>query len=158
MPVNTVTISGNLGADAQLRQTQTGSNILSMTVAVSERRKNQSGEWTEYVNWIDCTMFGKRAESIAPYMHKGTKVTVQGKLHQSKWQTQDGQNRSKIEVYVDEIEFMQQRQQQQVSPQVAYAAQQAQAATGYRPPQFQEVTPQQPDIASSVYDSDIPFN
>ena len=156
MAVNVVAISGNLGSDAELRQTQAGTNILSMAVAVNERRKDQSGEWSDYTNWIDCTVFGKRAESLAQYLVKGTKVSVQGRLHQSKWQTQDGQKRSKLEVIVDEIEFMSSKQGEQqtysnVSPQVAYAAQQAQAASGYRAPQFQEVT-------QGVYDQDIPFD
>lgn len=151
MAVNVVAISGNLGSDAELRQTQAGTNILSMAVAVNERRHDQSGEWSDYTNWIDCTVFGKRAESLAQYLTKGTKVSVQGRLHQSRWQTQDGQNRSKLEVIVDEIEFMSSKQGEQpnVSPQVAYAAQQAQAA--YRAPRFQEVT-------QGVYDADIPFD
>lgn len=151
MAVNAVAISGNLGSDAELRQTQSGTNILSMAVAVNERRKDQSGEWSDYTNWVDCTVFGKRAESLAQYLVKGTKVSIQGRLHQSKWQ-RDGQNRSRLEVIVDEIEFMSSRQEQpSVSPQVAYAAQQAQAASGYMAPQFQEVT-------QGVYDQDIPFD
>ncbi len=151
MAVNVVAISGNLGSDAELRQTQAGTNILSMAVAVNERRHDQSGKWSDYTNWVDCTVFGRRAESLAQYLVKGTKVSIQGRLHQSKWQTQDGQNRSKLEVIVDEIEFMSSRQGEQpsVSPQVAYAAQQAQAA--YQVPQFQEVT-------QGVYDADIPFD
>lgn len=147
MALNVVAISGNLGSDAELRQTQTGANILSLTIAVNERRKDQSGEWSDYTNWVDCTVFGKRAESLAQYLTKGTKVSVQGHLHQSKWQTQDGQKRSKLEVVVDEIEFMSQRQDNGYQPQQPQRqAPQGNYAQGY---------PAQQN--TSVYDNSIPF-
>lgn len=155
MSINRVIISGNLTRDSELRQTQSGSSILGFGVAVNDRRKNpQTGEWEDFPNYIDCTMFGPRAEKLAQYLTKGLKVAIEGKLRYSSWE-RDGQKRSKLEVIVDEIEFMSSRQDNDsysnVSPQVAYAAQQAQAASGYRAPQFQEVT-------QGVYDSDIPFD
>jgi len=117
MSINRVNISGNLTRDAELRQTQGGMAILSMGVAVNDRRKNQqTGEWEDVPNFIDCTMFGSRAEKLAQYLAKGTKVAIEGKLRWSQWE-KDGSKRSKLEVIVDEIEFMsrggQQRQQQQ---------------------------------------------
>lgn len=151
MSINRVVISGNLTRDAELRQTQSGSSILGFGVAVNDRRKNpQTGEWEDYPNFIDCTMFGPRAEKLAQYLTKGLKVAIEGKLRYSSWE-RDGQKRSKLEVIVDTLEFMSSKQGEQqpsVSPQVAYAAQQAQAA--YKVPQFQEVT-------QGVYDEDIPF-
>lgn len=118
MSINSCSISGNLGRDAELRRTQSGMAILGFSVAVNERRKNnQTGDWEDYTNWIDCAMFGNRAESIANYLTKGTKVSVQGKLRYSEW-SRDGQKRSKIEVIVDEIEFMSQHQSQPVQAEV----------------------------------------
>ena len=119
MSINRVNISGNLTRDAELRQTQGGMAILSMGVAVNDRRKNQqTGEWEDVPNFIDCTMFGSRAEKLAQYLAKGTKVAIEGKLRWSQWE-KDGAKRSKLEVIVDEIEFMsrgqQQRQQQTAS-------------------------------------------
>lgn len=117
MSINRVNISGNLTRDPELRQTQGGMAILSLGVAVNDRRKNQqTGEWEDVPNFIDCTMFGSRAEKLAQYLAKGTKVAIEGKLRWSQWE-KDGSKRSKLEVIVDEIEFMsrggQQRQQQQ---------------------------------------------
>ena len=153
MSINRVILSGNLTRSAELRQTQSGSSILGFGVAVNDRRKNpQTGEWEDYPNFIDCTMFGPRAEKLAQYLTKGLKVAIEGKLRYSSWENQEGHKRSKLEVIVDTLEFMSSKQGEQqpysnVSPQVAYAAQQAQAA--YQVPQFQEVSP---------YDSsDIPF-
>ena len=117
MSINRANISGNLTRDAELRHTQGGMAVLSMGVAVNDRRKNpQTGEWEDYANFVDCTMFGPRAEKLAQFLAKGTKVAIEGKLHWSQWE-KDGAKRSKLEVIVDEIEFMsrggQQRQQQQ---------------------------------------------
>ena len=150
--LNSVALAGNLTRDPQMRTTQGGMAILSMGIAVNDRRKNQqTGEWEDIPQYFELTMFGKRAEAVSKYLSKGTKVAVQGKLLYSSWETQDGQKRSKVDVTVDELEFMSRRDEGQqqggycgnVSPQVAYAAQQAQAATGY-------------DM--SVYDEDIPFD
>lgn len=102
--LNTVTLGGNLCRDADLRATASGMAVLSFSVAVNES-VNQGGEWSDYPNYIDCTMFGRRAEIVAPYLTKGTYVALVGRFHQNRWTTQDGQNRSKVEVRVDNLHF-----------------------------------------------------
>lgn len=119
MSINRVNISGNLTRDAELRQTQGGMAILNIGVAVNDRRKNQqTGEWEDVPNFVDCVVFGSRAEKLAQFLAKGSKVAIEGKLRWSQWE-KDGAKRSKLEVIVDEIEFMsrggQQRQQQQTA-------------------------------------------
>lgn len=119
MSINRVNISGNLTRDPELRQTQGGMAILSLGVAVNDRRKNQqTGEWEDVPNFVDCVVFGTRAEKLAQFLAKGSKVAIEGKLRWSQWE-KDGAKRSKLEVIVDEIEFMsrggQQRQQQQTA-------------------------------------------
>ena len=117
MSINRVLISGNLTRDPELRATAGGTQVLSFGVAVNDRRRNsQTGEWGDYPNFVDVTMFGNRAEAVSRYLRKGMKVAIEGKLRYSSWQTQDGSKRSKLEVVADEIEFMAQ-QQQQSSPQ-----------------------------------------
>lgn len=59
--INTVAISGNLGRDPELRATQTGTQVLRFSVCVNERRK-VGDEWQDVPNWVDVTVFGKRAE------------------------------------------------------------------------------------------------
>ena len=116
MSINRVCISGNLTRDAELRRTQGGMSILSFSVAVNERRKNnQTGEWDDYPNYIDCSMFGTRVEKISGSLTKGTKVSIEGKLRYSSWE-RSGQKHSKVEVIVDEIEFMSKRQRQEQQP------------------------------------------
>lgn len=103
MSINTCTISGNLTRDPELRATASGTEVLGFSVAVNDRRRNpQTGVWEDIPNYIDCTMFGSRAAALANILHKGSGVTVQGKLRWSQWE-RDGQKRSKIEVVVDEI-------------------------------------------------------
>ena len=107
MSINRVVISGNLTRDSELRSTAGGTPVLGLGVAVNDRRKNQqTGEWEDYPNFIDCVMFGARAEAIAQYLHKGMKVAIEGKLRYRSWENPQGEKRSKVEVVVDEIEFM----------------------------------------------------
>ena len=107
MSINKVIVTGNLTRDAELRETPSGFQVLGFGVAVNDRKKNQqTGQWEDWTNFVDCTMFGNRAASVARFLQKGTKVAIDGKLRWSQWQTQDGSKRSKLEVVVDEIEFL----------------------------------------------------
>lgn len=137
--INTVSISGNLTRDAELRRTGGGMEVLSFAVAVNERRKNQqTGEWEDRPSYIDCTVFGSRAGKLAGYLTKGTKVAVCGKLRQDRWDDQQGNKRSAVKVIVDDLEFMSRQQ-----PAQAYQ----QPAQAYTPP----------EQGTFVYDADIPF-
>jgi single-strand DNA-binding protein len=142
MSINKVVISGNLTRDPELRATGAGTQVLSIGVAVNDRRRNQrTGDWEDYANFVDCTMFGSRAEAVSRYLRKGSKVAIEGKLRYSSWETKDGQRRSKLEVVVDEIEFLSPRGQQ---PAGAYPAPQRQAP---RPPAPQAPAQYQPQQA-----------
>ena len=160
MSINRVLISGNLTRDPVLRSTAGGTSVLGFGVAVNDRRRNnQTGEWEDYANYVDCTMFGSRAEGISKYLTKGTKVAIEGKLRWSQWE-RDGQKRSKLEVIVDEIEFLtsrtggQMEYSQQSYPQ-EYAPSSYQSAPQYDPQPSANQIPEAPDM--SVYGNDIPF-
>ena len=155
MSINRVIISGNLTRDPELRSTASGLPVLGFGVAVNDRRKNQqTGEWEDYPNFIDCTMFGARAESLSRYLGKGTKVAIEGKLRWSQWE-RDGQKRSKIEVIVDELEFMSSRNSGQDQGH-SFGAPSSYAAPSYGTP---APAPMQaaPAVDASIYDEDIPF-
>lgn len=106
MSINKVFISGNLTRDPEMRTTQGGTVVMGFGVAVNDRRKNpQTDQWEDVPNYVDCTMFGNRASAVSQYLSKGTKVTIEGKLRWHSWHDQNGNNRSKLDVIVDEIEF-----------------------------------------------------
>ena len=158
MSINRVVISGNLTRDPELRSTASGMAILGFGVAVNDRRKNnQTGEWEDYPNFIDCSMFGNRAEAVSGYLNKGSKVSIEGKLRWSQWE-REGQKRSKIEVIVDELEFMSSRNSDS-----SYGGGQGggysapAAASGYSAPAAPPMVAPVVDASSSVYDEDIPF-
>ena len=141
MSINRVIISGNLTRAPELRCTQSGTDVLSFGVAVNDRRKNnQTNEWEDYPNFVDCTMFGNRARSVSQYLAKGSKVAIEGKLRWSQWE-RDGQKHSKLSVIVDELEFMSRQD------------------GGSAPAPSPSPAPSRPviDASASVYDDDIPF-
>lgn len=107
MSINKTFISGNIVRDCETKSSNGVIALASFSVAVNERRKNpNSGEYEDYANYIDCVIFGKRAASIAQYLKKGLKVSIEGKLRYSAWENKDGNKRTKLEIIVDEIEFM----------------------------------------------------
>lgn len=157
--INTVTISGNLTRDAEVRETASGNAVVSFTVAVNDRRKNpQTGEWEDCPNFVPVTMFGNYAKALAHDMKKGSKVAVMGKLRWSQWE-RDGQKRDKLEVIADSLELMT-RGQRVPQPQQQYDQQ----PTGAQPRNWRQAYNSiqdgtevpQPDVAT-VYDDEIPF-
>lgn len=136
MSINKAIISGNLTRDPEVKSTAGGSCVMKFSVAVNDRYKNsQTGQWEDRPNFIDCTMFGARAESVSRFLGKGTKVCIEGKLRWSQWE-KNGEKRSKIEVIVDELEFMSNRSEG------------SQEAVRHACEPVREV---------SIYDEDIPF-
>ncbi len=153
--INRVNITGNLTRDPELRATSGGTQVLHLGVAVNDRRRNpQTGNWEDYPNFIDCVMFGTRAEAIQRYLSKGTKVAIEGRLRYSSWE-RDGQKRSKIEVVVDEIEFMSSRQGGGSNG--GYAAQAPAQAPYQASAPASAPAPVSAPPAADVYDEDIPF-
>lgn len=115
--MNFAVIGGNLTRDAELKTTPGGTVVLQIGVAVNDRRKDRDGNWGDYVSFFDCVLFNTRAEKLHQYLTKGTRVHITGKLRQQRWQTEQGENRSRVEILVDDIDFdsREQRPQQQAS-------------------------------------------
>lgn len=147
MSINRVNITGNLTRDPELRATAGGTQILAFGVAVNDRRKNpQTGAWEDVPNFVDCIVFGQRAEAVSRFISKGSKVAIEGKLRYSSWETKEGQRRSKLEVIVDEIDFLSRQGQQVTSPS-------AEAAKVADTPAYGAPRAPEPEF----YDADIPF-
>ena len=165
MSINKVMITGNLTRDPELRATTNGTQILHFGVAVNDRRRNQqTGDWEDYPNFVDCVVFGARAEPLSRFLSKGSKVAIEGKLRYSSWE-KDGQKRSKLEVVVDDLDFLSSRngQQQGQGYQAPAPQQYAQVNQGYQAsaPAYAAPAPAarpvQTPPPADIYDEDIPF-
>ena len=172
--VNKVILIGNLGNDPELRATQTGSQVCTISLATSESWKDkQTGQMQDRTEWHRVVFFNRLAEIAGQYLRKGSKVYVEGSLRTRKWQDQQGQERYTTEIVASEMQMLDSRgeaggyaqqpggyQQGGYAPQSGY--QQPPAQSG-QPPQYRTPAPQQPAPQAPApggfddFDDDIPF-
>ena len=112
---------GNLGADPEVRYTQSGSPVCSFKIACSEKYKDASGNMQENTEWVPIVAWSKLAEICSQYLHKGSKVYLEGKLQTRKWTDQGGIERYTTEIVAREMKMLDGKkdgqQQQQWNPQ-----------------------------------------
>jgi single-strand DNA-binding protein len=106
--INTVVITGNLTRDPELRALPSGTSVCKLGVAVGERRKI-SGEWADYTNYFDVTVWGASGEACAQYLTKGSPVAVSGRLQWSRWES-EGNVRTKVDITADRVQFLSSRE------------------------------------------------
>lgn len=106
--LNQVFLMGNLTRDPELRQTPTGQNVTSFSLALNRSYKDSGGEWQEATDYIDIVCWGPLAERVAQYLSKGRRCLVQGRLQSRSWE-QEGQKRSKVEVLAGDVTFLDSR-------------------------------------------------
>lgn len=99
--MNIFIITGNLGNDAEQRYTKSGDSIVSFSVPA----KSGFGD-KAITSWIKCSMFGKRGESVLPFLKKGQLVGVQGEFASREWQDKDGQKRTSNEMRVNDLQLL----------------------------------------------------
>ena len=107
---NRVVLVGNLTRDIELRYTTAGVAIGNSAIAVT-RKFNVNGEKREETCFIDITFFGKQAEIANQYLSKGSKLLVEGRLKFDQWTDNNGQNRSKHTISVENMEMLGGQQQ-----------------------------------------------
>jgi len=103
---NRVILVGNVTRDPEIRHTPSQLAVTDLGLAVNERRKNQSGEWTEETVFVDVTLWGRQAEVAGEYLSKGSPVLIEGKLRLDTWETPDGQKRSKLKVVGERMQML----------------------------------------------------
>ncbi len=102
--LNEVRIIGNLTRDPEMRALPSGSSVASFAVATNRVWKDQSGQKQEEVEYHNCVAFGKTAELIAQYVHKGDQIMIQGRLKTSSWE-KDGVKKYKTEIICETMQF-----------------------------------------------------
>ena len=99
-------IMGNLTRDPEMRSTPSGAQVCSFSVAVNRNYRDSDGTQQEKVSFIDCSAWGKAGEVIAEYAKKGSGIMVSGRLDQRSWEDKEGQKRSRVEIVVEDFNFI----------------------------------------------------
>ena len=137
--VNKVILIGNLGADPEMRYTQSGTAVANFRIATSERFKDQSGEWQERTEWHRVVFFGRTAEVCGEYLTKGKQVYVEGRLQTRSWEDKDGNTRYTTEVVGREMKML------------------GLKGDGNGPPRGRSSRPGPPPEQPDDFEDDIPF-
>ncbi len=157
--LNKVMIIGNLGAEPEVRYTSSGSAMANINMATSETwRDKTTGEQQEKTEWHRVVFFGKLAEIVQQYVHKGSKLYVEGRLQTRKWQDNNGQDRYTTEIVGNEMQMLDSKGGASANFESAPHAAPNQASNQAS----QQQTPQQQTPSSSApqiddFDDDIPF-
>ena len=101
--LNKAILMGRLTRDPELRHTQSNMAVCSFSLAIDRGRKDQNGE--RQTDFIDCVAWGRQAEFVAQWFTKGSMSIVVGRIQSRRWQDQNGNNRTAIEVNCDEVSF-----------------------------------------------------
>ena len=105
--VNKATLIGNLGADPEIRYTNSGSAVANVRLATAESwRDRESGEQQERTEWHRVVFFGRLAEIVEQYLRKGSQVYVEGRIQTRKWQDRDGNDRYTTEIVANEMQML----------------------------------------------------
>lgn len=162
--LNVVALVGRLTRESELRYTNGGSAVCRFSIAVN-RRKRSGDKWEDEVSYFDCALFGKSAESMNQYLEKGRQVSIIGELRQNRWE-QDGQSRSKIEIFVNSLQLLGSGsgEQRGAAPQGGRFDDSSRQGGGYGDqPRGGATAPARPsapavsDFGPEQFDDDIPF-
>ena len=143
--VNKVILIGRAGKSPEIRYMPSGAAVAKVSIATSEQWKDKNtGEKKDRTEWHNVVFFGKLAEIVGQYVHKGDPIYICGQLRTNKWQDKSGNDRYTTEIVANEIEFLGSKNQQQTQQQ--------------RPAQQKAPPPQQPEpVPDEGFDDDIPF-
>ncbi len=104
--INKVILIGNLGADPEVRFTQSGAAVATLRIATTEKWKGQDGQMQEQTEWHRVVAWRRLAEICRDYLSKGARVYIEGKLQTNKWQDQNGNDRYTTEIIAREMKML----------------------------------------------------
>ena len=107
--INYVIVAGNLTKDPTFRQTTNKTPVVNFSVASNRRYKDSSNQWQEDVCYVGIVAWNRLAESCRDRLKKGSAVLVDGELQSRSWKTDDGHNRSIVEIKARRIQFLNKR-------------------------------------------------
>ena len=104
--VNKAIVVGNLGADPEIRYTQSGAAVCNLRVATNEVWTDKEGTRNERPEWHRIVVFGKQAENCEKYLEKGRQVYVEGRIQTQEWEDRDGNTRYTTEIVATTVQFL----------------------------------------------------
>ncbi len=108
--VNKVILIGNLGKDPEVKDTPSGQKVATFSVATSETYTDKDGQKQEKTEWHNIVVWGKIAGVVGQYLHKGSKVFLEGKIATKSWDDKEGNKRYKTEVVATQVQFLDSKQ------------------------------------------------
>ena len=111
--INKCILVGNLGADPELRHTSSGNDVVNFNVATTERWKDKEGQQQETTEWHRIVIWGKLANICAEYLHKGSRVYIEGKITTRQWEDGSGAKRYTTEIIAREVKMLDSRERQE---------------------------------------------
>ncbi len=106
MSFNRVLLLGRLGADPEIRYSQSQMPICSLKIATNERKKGQDGQWAEHTEWHNVIAFDKTAENCGKFLQKGSQCLIEGKIQTRKYQDKDGKDCFWTEIVANTVQFV----------------------------------------------------
>ena len=164
--LNKVLLIGRLTRDPEQQTFSNGGKVAKFGFAVNNRKKNtQSGEWEDVPVFLDVEAFNREtgrqlADLVLQYLHKGSQVFLEGHLQLDRWNTKEGEQRSKLKIVLDNLQFLEPRADGGEGggrPARSSAPPAGRPMGGQRAPVRDEPEPDAPDTPASGENSDIPF-
>jgi single-strand DNA-binding protein len=147
--LNKITLIGNLGADPDLRSTKEGRAVLNFRIATTETYQTKEGEKRENTQWHTCVLWGPRGEALSKYLHKGSRIFVEGRMEYRQYEDKDGNKRTAAEVNVLDVLLLDGAKQEPASEPKAATSRAAVSGN----PSGKRI----PSTSAPVEDDEIPF-
>jgi single-strand DNA-binding protein len=104
--INRVVLVGRLTRDPELRALPSGTSVCSLRIACNSSRREADGEFTERPNFFDVSVYGAAGESVSRYMHRGSRVAIDGRLEWREWETAEQERRQAVSIVADTVQFL----------------------------------------------------
>jgi len=166
--LNKVQLIGNLGKDPEVRYTQQGTAVASLSLATTSNFKNKDGVWEDRTEWHRVTLWGRLAELSGEYLAKGKAVYIEGRLQTREYE-KDGSKRYSTEVVGEQIQFLSPKPEKAIDysaelnaldatyPPVKAEQQAVYERLAQPEPSKEELYAAPPGVNTSIEDDDIPF-
>jgi single-strand DNA-binding protein len=104
--INRVVLVGRLTRDPELRALPSGTSVCGLRIACNSSRKDPAGELIERPNYFDVSVYGAPGESVSRYMHRGSRVAIDGRLEWREWETAEQERRQAVSIVADTVQFL----------------------------------------------------